>query len=207
MPGYDEAFDTTECPYGDPTQPPDIAKAQELLKQAGAEGTKVTVWGNNDDPTDKVTEAYADMLNEIGFDAEPKIIDGGVYFQTIGNEKTDGSDGLRQLVPGFPTPAELLFPRRPGLDPADEQPELRQRGRSGGRRRDRSLSLETDTERWPGTGPLWTSTSISPPQSYIAPYGHRKLATFLSERMDFDSAMFHPVYFNDYSTWSLKEGE
>ena len=71
-PGYDEAFDTTECPYGDPTQPPDMAKAQELIKQAGAEGTKVTVWGNNDDPSDKVTEAYADMLNEMGFDATPK---------------------------------------------------------------------------------------------------------------------------------------
>ena len=24
FPGYDEAFDTTECPYGDPSQPPDL---------------------------------------------------------------------------------------------------------------------------------------------------------------------------------------
>jgi hypothetical protein len=29
----------------------------------------------------------------------------------------------------------------------------------------------------------------------------------MSERMDFESAMFHPVYFNDYSSWALKEGE
>ena len=29
----------------------------------------------------------------------------------------------------------------------------------------------------------------------------------MSERMDFESAVFHPVYFNDYSTWALKEGE
>ena len=43
FPGYDEAFDTTECPYGDPSQPPDVAKAQDLIKQAGAEGAKVTV--------------------------------------------------------------------------------------------------------------------------------------------------------------------
>ena len=48
---------------------------------------------------------------------------------------------------------------------------------------------------------------VSAPQAYIAPYGHRKLATFLSERIDPETAMFHPVYFNDYSSWSLEEGE
>jgi hypothetical protein len=37
------------------------------------------------------------------------------------------------------------------------------------------------------------------------PYGHRKLATFFSERMDFENCRrFHPVYFNDYSSWCLK---
>ena len=49
-PGYDEDFDTTGCPYGDPNEPPDIAKAQGLVKQAGAEGAEVTVWGNNGSP-------------------------------------------------------------------------------------------------------------------------------------------------------------
>ena len=42
-------------------------------------------------------------------------------------------------------------------------------------------------------------------RAWIAAYGHRKLATFLSERMDFDNCLrFHPVYFNDYSSWCLK---
>jgi hypothetical protein len=42
-------------------------------------------------------------------------------------------------------------------------------------------------------------------RAWIAAYGHRKLATFLSERMDFDNCnRFHPVYFNDYSSWCLK---
>ena len=69
MPGYDEAFDTTECPYGDPTQPPDIDRARKLIEQAGADGADVTVWGNTDEPSPKVTEAYADMLNDMGLDA------------------------------------------------------------------------------------------------------------------------------------------
>ena len=42
-------------------------------------------------------------------------------------------------------------------------------------------------------------------RGWIAPYGHRKLSTFFSERMDFDNCRrFHPVYFNDYSSWCLK---
>ena len=69
------------------------------------------------------------------------------------------------------------------------------------------LSLETDTE---SVATDWSELDrylVEPPQSYIAPYGHRKLAKFMSERMDYDAAVFHPVYFNDYSTWALKEGE
>ena len=42
-------------------------------------------------------------------------------------------------------------------------------------------------------------------RAYIVPYGHRKLSTFFSERMDFENcSLFHPVYFNDYSSWCLK---
>ena len=69
------------------------------------------------------------------------------------------------------------------------------------------LSLETDTE---SVATDWSELDrylVEPPQSYVAPYGHRKLAKFMSERMDYDAAVFHPVYFNDYSTWALKEGE
>ena len=40
----------------------------------------------------------------------------------------------------------------------------------------------------------------------IIAYGHRKLSTFLSDRLDFGSAIFSPVYNNDYSSWQLKDG-
>jgi hypothetical protein len=42
-------------------------------------------------------------------------------------------------------------------------------------------------------------------RGWIVPYGHRKLATFVSERMDFENCTrFHAVYFNDYSSFCLK---
>ncbi len=186
MPGYDEAFDTTECPYGDPSQPPDIAKAQDLIEQAGAEGTEVTVYGNNDDPTDKVTQAYADMLNEIGLDAEPEILDGGVYFQTIGNAKTEAQTGFTNWFQDFPHPLNFYFlVDGDTIQPTNNQnfgnvddPKINDEI-------DR-LSLETDLEAVAGDWSELDRYLIEPPQSYIAPYGHRKLATFVSERIDFE---------------------
>ena len=208
MPGYDEAFDTTECPYGDPTQPPDLTKAQDLIKQAGAEGAKVTVYGNNDDPTDKVTQAYTDMLNQMGLDAEVEILDGGVYFQTVGNEKTAAQTGFTNWFQDFPHPLNFYFL----VDGDTIQPTNNQ---NFGRVDDPKINDEIDrlsatTEDLSAVTADWSELDrylVEPPQSYIAPYGHRKLSKFMSERMDFDSAVFHPVYFNDYSTWALKEGE
>ena len=128
FPGYDETLDTTDCPWGDPNKPPDIEKARQMIKDAGAAGAKVTVYGNNDDPTDKVTEAYADQLNKMGFKATPKILDGGVYFQTIGSAKEAPQTGFANWFAGLPAPEELLLPGGWEVDSADEQPELRERG-------------------------------------------------------------------------------
>ena len=64
-----------------------------MITDAGAEGAKVTVWGDTLDLDDELATAYADMLNTIGLDATPKILDGGVYFQTIGNSKTEAQTG------------------------------------------------------------------------------------------------------------------
>ena len=207
MPGYDEAFDTTECPYGDPTQPPDIAKAQDLLKQAGADGTAVTVYGNTDDPTPAVTQAYTDMLNEIGLDAEVELLDGGVYFQTVGNAKTEAQTGFTNWFQDFPHPLNFYFL----VDGDTIQPT---NNNNNGNVNDPKindtideLSLETDLE---AVADQWAELDrylIEPPQSSIVPYGHRKLATFVSERIDFESIIQHPVYQNDYSSFALKEGE
>src|SRR5919112_1224479 len=109
VPGFDEALDVDDCPWGNPNEPPDLEKARQLIKESGHEGEKVTVWGNNDDPSDKVTEAYADMLTQMGLDAEPKIIDGGVYFATIGNAKTKVQTGFANWFQDFPHPKNFFF--------------------------------------------------------------------------------------------------
>ena len=75
-----------------------------MIEDAGAAGEEVTVYGNNDDPMDKVTRIRRAAQRD-GLDATPEILDGGVYFQTIGNEKTAAQTGFANWFQDFPHPS------------------------------------------------------------------------------------------------------
>ena len=49
------------------------------------------------------------MLNEMGLNAKPKIVEGGVYFQTIGNQKTKAQTGFANWFQDFPHPENFMF--------------------------------------------------------------------------------------------------
>jgi peptide/nickel transport system substrate-binding protein len=204
QPGYDEALDVEDCPWGNPNDPPDIEKARQMIKDAGVAGADVTVYGNNDDPTDKVTEAYADQLTKMGFKAKPKILDGGVYFQTIGSAKEAPQTGFANWFQDFPHPKNFFFL----VDGKSIQPTNNQ---NFGNVDDPEITkgiaeLNQEPEMTDEVAAQWGELNKKlVERGWIVPYGHRKLATFLSERMDFDNcARFHPVYFNDYSSFCLK---
>jgi len=203
VPGFDEALDVDDCPWGNPNEPPDLEKARSLIKEAGVDGMEVTVYSNNDDPSDKVGAAYADMLTKMGFNAKPKILDGGVYFQTIGNQKTKAQTGFANWFQDFPHPKNFMFL----VDGKSIQPTNNQ-----------NFGNVDDPEITKGIADLNEEPDLTEAEdqwvdlnkklverAWIVPYGHRKLSTFFSERMDFDNCrVFHPVYFNDYSSWCLK---
>jgi peptide/nickel transport system substrate-binding protein len=175
-----------------------------MIEDAGVAGEKVTVWGNNDDPTDKVTEAYAEQLSEMGFDAEPEIIDGGVYFQTIGNAKTAPQTGFLNWFQDFPHPFNFFFL----VDGDTIQPTNNQ---NPGNVDDPKINdeinrlllepdLATVEQDWADLNRYLVESAA------IAPYGHRSLSTFVSDRIDFEETYFHPVYNNDYTSFQLTEG-
>ncbi|MEJ7875280.1 MAG: ABC transporter substrate-binding protein [Solirubrobacterales bacterium] len=205
MPGYDEALDVSDCPWGDPNAAGDVETAKQMIEDAGAAGEEVTVYGNNDDPTDKVTEAYAEQLNEIGLDATPEILDGGVYFQTVGNAKTEAQTGFTNWFQDFPHPFNFLFL----VDGDTIQPTNNQ---NYGNVDDPEITgtidellqepdLEAATADWEDLNRYIVESAA------VAPYGHRKLSTFVSDRIDFEATQFHAVYNNDYTSFALKEGE
>jgi peptide/nickel transport system substrate-binding protein len=204
VPGYDEGLDLEDCPWGDPNEPPDLDRARRLVAEAGAESADVTVWGDTLEPNDKVATALADMLNEIGLDAKPRILDSGVFLQTVGNAETEAQIGVTNWFQDFPHPKSFFFlVDGESIQPANNQ----------------NLGNVDDPEITAGIAELSLEPRLTPEvvdgwgelnrqlveEAWIVPYGHTKRATFVSERMDFENCtLFHPVYFNDWSSFCLK---
>jgi peptide/nickel transport system substrate-binding protein len=204
IPGYDEALDVEDCPWGNPNEPPDLERARQLIADAGAEGAEVTVWGDTFSPDDRVAEAYADMLNKMGLDAKPKIIDAAVFGQVVGNARTKAQTGVTNWFQDFPHPKDFMFlVDGNAIQPTNNQnvgnvddPEIT----SGITELSREPELTDEVaKRW---GELNRQLVE---EAWVAPYGHTELSTFMSERMDFDNcSVFHPVNYADYSSFCLK---
>ena len=199
MKGYQKIED---CPYGDPTKPPNLEKARQLIKEAGAEGTKVTVYGNDEDPSKPVSTELNSTLKKIGLDSKLQIVEGSVYFTTIGNQKTKAPLGFANWFQDFPHPRNFTFL----VDPESiqetnnqnysniEDPEIRKTLEEANK-----LPIEE-------AAPMYAEVDRRVvDEAHIAPYGHRKLANFVSERVDFDNCTnTHPVYQLDLTQLCLR---
>jgi peptide/nickel transport system substrate-binding protein len=199
MQGYEKI---EPCPFGDPNAAPQVDKAKQMIKDAGVAGQSVKVWGNTEEQTKIVTEYLADVLNEIGFKATPQIVDGEVYFQTIGAQKTKAQAGFANWFQDFPHPGNFMFLVDPDtIQETNNQnfgnvdnPEIK-------KELDRLDKLEL-SEAAEGYAALDRKIVEN---AEVIPYGHRKLPVFTSERIAFDQKLFHPVLQTDFTTFALKK--
>jgi peptide/nickel transport system substrate-binding protein len=83
-----------------------IAKAKQLINQAGANGATVTVWTRN--VSDAVTAAqyYTGILNQIGLHASLNILPRATYYTTIGNVNTHAQTGWARWLEDYPHPLD-----------------------------------------------------------------------------------------------------
>jgi peptide/nickel transport system substrate-binding protein len=195
---------TSPCPSGDPNQPPNLAKAKELVQQSGQAGTKITVWGETRSPRKEYVNYYASVLNKIGFKATPKIIADATYFATIGNEKTKAQTGFADWIQDFPNPIDFyLLMSADAIQPVNNEnfsnvddPHIESELKA--LQAVPTTKLDTVADRWKALDEYVAK------QSYQAVYGAEQVPKFFSDRLDFDAAKFHPLYFNDWTTWQLK---
>ncbi|HEV2756806.1 MAG TPA: ABC transporter substrate-binding protein [Actinomycetota bacterium] len=202
MKGYEKI---EPCPYGDPTAAPQVDKARQLIKEAGVEGTRVKVFGNDEDPSKPVTEYLADVLNDIGFKAEPNIVEASVYFTTIGNQKTKAPIGFANWFQDFPHPRNFMFlVHGESIQDTNNQ----NFGNVADPEVDKLLAEANKNANIDEAAPQYAEADrILVEKAHIAPYGHRKLANFVSERVDFENCtVTHPVYELDLTQLCLTSG-
>lgn len=198
MQGYEKI---DPCPYGDPNGEPDVAKAKQLIQQAGAEGAKVTVWGNDEPETREVTLALADQMKAIGLDATPKIVEGSVYFQTIGNQKTKAQAGFANWFADFPHPANFMFL----MDGSTIQETNNQNFSNvdDPTINDTLAKINQNADLGAVASQYAELDKRIVDEAYIAPYGNRKLTLTTSDRLAFGDIVWHPLFNADYSTFAL----
>ena len=195
---------TAPCPYGDPTQAPNLARARQLVSQSGMAGTPVTVWGQTRSPRKEYVDYYASVLNSIGFKASEKIVADSTYFATIGNVKTNAQTGFADWQQDFPNQidfyqlldAKSIQPTGNNnyglIDDPHVQSSLGTLGKIP------STQLDSASGGWSALDQYVAQ------KAYVAVFGYELVPKFFSARMDFAGAIFHPLYGNDWSSLRVR---
>jgi peptide/nickel transport system substrate-binding protein len=200
IPGYEKR---DPCPYGEPRGEPDLDRARELVRQAGAEGDQVGVWGPKQDPGPALTSYYADMLDEIGLEPRIELVDFAVYSQVLGNRKTRAQTGFLSWAGEYPHPYSFLKQfMASAITPTSNQNLANVRDRKLDAEIER-LNTETDPRSVEDGWAALDRRIVD--QAYVAVYGHPMRTIFMSDRMDSENcSIVHPVYGTDYSSFCLK---
>lgn len=198
--GY-EAVDP--CPYGDARRPPHVGRAKALIRRAGAVGTHVAVYGNDEPESRSIAEYMAGVLNQIGLKASLKIVKGKSYYPTIANSPT-AQIGAVEWFEDFPHPSNFMFlvdgssiqdHNNANLGFVDDK-----LINSTLEKADRSASIDQVAHLYAEVDKRLVQ------EADLIPYGHRKRTLFLSARMDLGHGcvVVHPVYNVDFTSLCLK---
>jgi peptide/nickel transport system substrate-binding protein len=195
VPGYDPGLDGADCPYGDPTGPPDVAGAEALIRRANATGARVDVWGSDRPAAAAVTRAYARTLTRIGLDARVRLAGAAAYEAMLGRPAREPQTGYVTRTAAVLDPGAFLAELEPAtIAGPDLDASIARLGAVG--------TPGFDEDGWRELNRRLSS----PPQSGIVAIGHGQAATFFSERLDPSAAVFHPLFRDDYSSWRLSAG-
>jgi peptide/nickel transport system substrate-binding protein len=195
---------TSPCPYGNPNAAPNLAKAKALVQQSGMAGAPVTVWSETRSPRKEYIAYYTDVLNKIGFKATTKVLADAQYFPTIGNLKLNPQTGFADWNQDYPNPGDFyLLLDATSIQPTNNQnfsqvsdPHIQS---------ELAVLNKVPASQLNSVASRWEALDTYVAQkAYVAVYGYNLSPQFFSNRLDFGSAVFHPVYFNDYTSWKLK---
>jgi peptide/nickel transport system substrate-binding protein len=185
---------------------PNLTKARELIRRAGAAGAKVTVWSVSEDPTPRTMAYYQDVLNKLGFKTTLKTLSGATYFDVVGDRKTKAQTGWANFVADYPHPADFIDQL---LNPDNIQPTNNvnlsyNASDTGLAARINALAQQQLTSK---TEQQWAALDrYAQQQAYLAIYGTRKQSTFFSTRMDFAHCKGDdwPLATHDWARFCLK---
>ncbi len=194
---------TAPCPYGSNMNGSNLSKAKSLIKEAHLVGTPVTVWGETTSPVEQLVEYYGGVLKSIGFKVSYKFVTGSTYFPTISTKTSDPQTGWSAWEETFPNPINFYIllngkdiepvgnRDRSYVDDPHIQSELSTLGPVT------ATKLSTVTRQWTAL------TEYEAKQADELIVGYPDDPKFMSDQIDFKTAIYSEIYGNDWSTWEL----
>ena len=163
----------------------------------------MTVWGESVSPVLQWVEYYASVLNAIGLKATIKTISSATYFPTISTKRTDPQTGYSEWLQDFPNPVDFYL-----LVNSDSIQPIGNRNRSYVRDPHIQKALAklnlVPTSKLPSFASQWQSLDY-----YVAQqadelvFGYGEAPKFLSDKLNYKTAVFSPISLNDWSSWEL----
>jgi peptide/nickel transport system substrate-binding protein len=191
------------CPYGTPGEG-NLAKAKALVKQSGMAGQPVTVWSETRSPRQQWMAYYTSFLNSIGFKAKQKVLADATYFTTIGERKLHPQTGFADWNQDFANPVDFyLLLDGHAILPTDNEnfgeindPKINAAVATLGKVP--STQLGSVASKWQALDEYVAK------KAYVGVFGYQTFPKFMSSRMNYSAAIFHPVYGWDLSSFELK---
>jgi peptide/nickel transport system substrate-binding protein len=194
MPGY-EKFDL---------YPHNMSKAKQMIKEAHPSDMDITVWTDTESPNNEAGEYYEDVLKQLGFNTELKVINADNYFTVIGNETTPNLDtGWTDWYQDYPHPNDFFGPLLAGdsILPTNNTnfsntsvPKLNEKIKKldevqlGPEQEDEYAKLDKEY------------MELAP----WAPYGTRTLSTFVSSAINLDSVIYNATFGQYLTSFEFK---
>ena len=195
---------SASCPYGDPKDSGDLKAARQLVQESGTVGLPVIVWVEDSSPERAYARYYTKLLDRLGFDARTKGVATVQDFGRIAGKPTDPQTGFASWFNDFPNPIDfysVLDSRYIG-PPGSPNP---------GRVHDlfiqqqlEKLSLVPAQDLDSAAGEWRDLDEYAATKAYLAIFGTQQVPKLISERIAPSSAVIHPLFLGDWSSWSLR---
>lgn len=195
---------SASCPYGDAGDRGDLKAARQLMQESGTVGFQVVVWVQDSSPERAYARYYTKLLNRLGFDARTKAVSTAQDFGRVGKGRTEPQTGFASWFNDFPNPLDFYsvldsrFIGPPGSPNAGHVNDLFIQQQL------EKLSLVPAHDLGSAAGEWRDLDEYAAKKSYLAVLGTQLVPKLISDRVDPSSAVIHPLFLSDWSSWSLR---
>jgi peptide/nickel transport system substrate-binding protein len=184
--------------------PHNMAKAEQLMKEANPSDKTITIWTDNESPNDEAGAYYEDVLKQLGFNTTLKVITADNYFTLIGDLETPELDtGWIDWYEDYPHPNDFFQTLLAG------ESILPTNNSNTSQTNDPRLNAKIAKLREQELGPKQEAEYAEMDKEYMeqapwVPYGNRTLSTFVSSEINLDNVIYNPTFGHDLTSFEFK---